>query len=193
MKVSSEEQNFEKQECIIADASVTSKIVLWNNNVHKFEVHSSYELHGLQVCTYQQQKYLSLARDEFSMKIIYDIGNVQPQEFSVSTSKTLTNCSIIGIKSLTTFHACYSCNSKVLPTSDVLANCTRCGTTQVLTNCVERHAARLDVKSDSGIITVTFLSPLLDELCNSKVSSETLLLHQPFAMNITNNVAKTLV
>ena len=95
VKVSSEEQNLEKQECIIADASATSKIVLWNNNVHKFEVHSSYELHGLQVCTYQQQKYLSLARDEFSMKIIDDIGNVQPQEFSVSTSKTLTNCSII--------------------------------------------------------------------------------------------------
>ena len=176
MNVSSEEQNFETQECIIADVTATSKIVLWNNNVNKFQVHSSYELHGLQVRTYQQQKYLSLTRDEFSMKII---GNVQPQEFSVSTSKTLTNCSIIGIKSLTTFHACYSCNSKVLPMSDVLANCTRCGTTQVLTNCVERHAARLDVKSD--------------ELCNSKVSSETLLLHQPFAMNITNNVAKSLV
>ena len=61
-------------------------------------------------------------------------------------------------------------------------------TTQVLTNCVEQHAARFDVKSDSGIITVTFFSPLLDELCNSKVSSETL---QPFAMNITNNVAKS--
>ena len=145
VKVSSEEQNLEKQECIIADATATSKIVLWNNNVHKFEVHSSYELHGLQVRTYQQQKYLSLARDEFSMKIIDDIGNVQPQ------------------------------------------------TTQVLTNCVEQHAARFDVKSDSGIITVTFFSPLLDELCNSKVSSETLLLHQPFAMNITNNVAKSLV
>ena len=77
--------------------------------------------------------------------------------------------------------------------SDVPANCTRCRTTQVLTNCIGRHAARLDAKSDGGITTVTFFSPLLDELCNLKVSNETLLLHQPFAMNITNNVAKTLV
>ena len=51
------------------------------------------------------------------------------------------------------------------------------------------HAARFDVKIDSGI---TILSPLLEELCNSKVSSKTLLLHQPFAMNITNNVAKSI-
>jgi hypothetical protein len=171
-------------ECIIADATATSKIVLWNNNVNKFQVNSSYD-----VITWSASPYLPTTKvDEFSMKVIDDIGNVQPQ---VSTSKTLTNCSIIGIKSLTAFHACYSCSSKVLPTSDVLANCIRCSTTQVLTNCVERHAARLDVKSDSGITTVTFVSPLLDELCNSKVSSGTLLLHQPFTMNITNNVAKS--
>ena len=59
-KFSSEEQNFETQECIVADATATSKIVLWNNNVNKFQVYSSYELHGLQVRTYQQQKYIPL-------------------------------------------------------------------------------------------------------------------------------------
>ena len=42
------------------------------------------------VLTNNKSIYLSLPRDEFSMKIIDDIGNVQPQEFSISTSKTLT-------------------------------------------------------------------------------------------------------
>jgi hypothetical protein len=78
-------------ECIIADATATSKIVLWNNNVNKFQVNSSYD-----VITWSASPYLPTTKvDEFSMKVIDDIGNVQPQ---VSTSKTLTNCSIIGIK-----------------------------------------------------------------------------------------------
>ena len=161
------------QECFIADSTATSKIVLWSNHVNKFKVNSS----GLQVRTYQQQKYLSLSRDDFSMTIITDIGNV-----------TVFNTNHQNIYKLL-HHLKHACNSKVVSNSDLLAACSRCQTIQVLTKCKHRYSARVDIKTNHEIKTITIFSPLLDKFCNGKVTTETLLLHEPFNITVSDSVA----
>ena len=42
---------FVKQDCIIGDASVRCKLVLWEENVDSLEEDISYKLSGLVVCT----------------------------------------------------------------------------------------------------------------------------------------------
>lgn len=191
--ISSQEKTLLKQECIVADSTGTTKIVLWERNANMFHVNSSYELKGLQVRIYQHQKYLSLSKDEFSMTAIDDIGEVMKStQQSFSTMETFTNCLIIGVRSLSSFHACYSCNSKVAATSDVLANSSQCGTTQVFANCKERHTARVDIKNNDTVKTISVFSPLLDIFCDNQVTTEALLLHSPFTVSVSDHVANSM-
>ena len=66
-----------KQECTIADATGSSKIVLWNENVDLFAEESCYLIQGLVVRTHQGSKYLSVGRDDINITPIDDIGEVQ--------------------------------------------------------------------------------------------------------------------
>ena len=92
-----------KQECTIADATGSSKIVLWNENVDLFAEES---IQGL-VVGYQGSKYLSVGRDDINITPIDDIDEVQTPT-SVCTDVQLSNCSVLGVRSLDAFHSCYS-------------------------------------------------------------------------------------
>ena len=77
------------KKCIFYSLGVehcTSKIVLWNAQCF-------YQLEGH---TYQGTKYLSVTRDDFSLTVIDDIGDVQTADAS-STDIKLTQCSVVGI------------------------------------------------------------------------------------------------
>ena len=73
-----------KQECTIADATGSSKIVLWNENIDLFAEES---IQGL-VVGYQGSKYLSVGRDDINITPIDDIGEVQ-----TPTSVCMYRCS----------------------------------------------------------------------------------------------------
>ena len=52
-----------KQEYIIADATASSKIICWEENVGLIEEGHSYKLSGLNVRTFRNEKYLSVGKD----------------------------------------------------------------------------------------------------------------------------------
>ena len=106
---------------LTADATGSSKIVLWNENVDLFAEDSRYLIQGLVVRTlYQGSKYLSVGRDDINITPIGDIGEVQTPT-SVCTDVQLSNCSVLGVRLLDAFHSCYSCSRKVLCTSGNLS------------------------------------------------------------------------
>ena len=192
VSVPSHDKKLDKQECVVADATGSCKVVLWNDNLHIFQVGSSYQLDGVYVCQYQGKKYLSLARENFHMSDIDDI-EVNAPDTPVSITRSLTDCTIVGVKSLDSFPACYSCHSKVLPTTHILGACSRCGITQILEKCQESHTARVDISSEESVTTVTIFSPLLEEICNENVSHETLLMLKPFSITLSDsNVATSI-
>lgn len=69
-----------KQDCIVNDAT---GIVLWEANVNKLEVGSSYRIMDVRVKEYNHHKYISLT-PESVIEAISDIGEVQ-------TAPTLLN------------------------------------------------------------------------------------------------------
>ena len=133
-----------KQEYMITDSIGTSKIIAWESNVGVLQQGMSYKLSGMNVRTYNNKKYLSIARDGFTISEIDDIGEV---ERVYETECKITQAVVVGIKYFDVYIACYACNSKVIATSDVLGDCTRCATTPRIDKCKEQHSAKLDLES----------------------------------------------
>ena len=142
------------------------------------------------VRTYQGSKYLSVSKDEINITCINDIGEVQLPT-SVCTDTKLSECSVLGVKSLDTFHACYSCSGKVLRTSDQLGECTRCSTAQIIGKCNLRYTGRLDIQSQGIIKTVTVFSPIINEMCSGIVSKENLLMCEQFTITLSQSLVIT--
>ena len=117
-----------KQEYIIADSSGTSMITTWGDNVGVLQEGESYKLSGLSVRTYCNKKFLSIPKDNFTIAIADDIGEVVDYG-EVEKERKMTGVVILGIKFFEVYSGCYSCRGKVTPTTDKLGDCSRCGTT----------------------------------------------------------------
>ena len=65
----------------------------------------SYKLSGMNVRTYNNKKYLSIARDGFKIDEVEEI---------YETERKITQAVIVGVKHFDVYIACYACNSKVI-------------------------------------------------------------------------------
>ena len=61
-----------KQDCLIADASNSSRLVLWEDDIGKLQSDTSYMIENITICSYNDVKYLSLSEHT----AITDISNI---------------------------------------------------------------------------------------------------------------------
>lgn len=169
---------------MIADSTGTSKIIAWESNVGILQLGMSYKLSGMNVRTYNNKKYLSIARDGFKILEIDDIGEV---EEIYETERKITQAVIVGVKHFDVYIACYACNSKVIATSDVLGDCTRCATTQRIDKCKEQHSAKLDLEWKGEVNTLSAFSPILEDICGESVTKVALLMSELFDVLCSEN------
>ena len=182
-----------KQEYSTADATSTSTIVVWEDNVGILSEGCSYKLSGLIVRTFRNEKYLSVPRDNFTITEIDDIGEVSVPAVANASNEHVTQAVVKGIKHLDVFRACYSCTGKVAETSEVLGDCTRCGVTQKIETCKLRFHARVDLQSEGNLITVTAFTPILENICQTDdVTKAALLTSTPFNATINNNIVTSI-
>ena len=171
----------QKQEYIIADPTGTSMITTWEDNIGILQEGNSYKLSGLLVRTFSNKKYLSMPKDNsFKIISIDDIGEVE--DFELENERKMTGTVIVGIKYFDSYDGCYSCNGKIMPTSDVLGDCSRCGTTQRLDRSKKMTSAKMDFESEGVIRSLTAFSPILDKICQGSVTKAALLSCEPFDM-----------
>ena len=74
-------KTIQKQECTIADAGGTSRIVLWERDIGKMIIEMSYQIENATVRTYNGTKYLSVSETTVIV-MIDDIGDVAEEECS---------------------------------------------------------------------------------------------------------------
>ena len=110
------------QNVIISDSSMASKMVLWNDDINKFEVGNSYHLKHILVNSYQGEKYLQFPKQGASFEQLEDIGTVATDD--VNTYEQITNSEIAGVISFDDFLLCLICNNKVQPSDDKFGSCT---------------------------------------------------------------------
>lgn len=62
-------KKLQKQDCIIADASLHMRLVLWEEDVGKLQSGDSYQLENVMIQQYNMHKYLSLSGDATVTKV----------------------------------------------------------------------------------------------------------------------------
>ena len=175
--------NLLKQECTIADSTRSAKLTLWEDNVDVLAPDNSYELTGLQVRSFKGIKYLSVSRDNFSVKEISDIGAITNEDPEAEKFHSLSNVTVRGVRLFDSYNACYSCNAKVSITDNAaLSKCNKCGTLQRTDRCSTQVTAKIELYSETTeqCVTLVCFSPFLEEICSSNVSIEALLFSEHF-------------
>lgn len=164
-----------KQEYVVADATGSCKVVTWEKDIGCMEMETCYELIGLMTRVFKGEKYLSIPKDGFEIKLIGDIGAVEDNAVELTKDKKVCNVIILGVKYLDTYSGCYGCGGKVQTRSEVLGQCTRCKAVQRLERCDQKTSARVDVASEDGMQTLSVFSPVAEEICKGAATVDALL------------------
>ena len=163
------------QDCLVADASASCKLVLWEENINCLEEGVSYKLYGQIVRTHNGKKYLSIPKDSsFDFEVIDDVGATE--EKGVEEEGKIKGVVVIGVKY---FDACYSCKGKVVLSGGV-RECGRCGMMQRAEKYKTAITVKMDIEADGYVKCVSAFSPIVEEICEGDVSKRALLSCQAF-------------
>lgn len=141
-----------KQDCFVADASGTTRVVLWQGDVGMLHPNASYKIEGLTVRTFQNVNHLSMG-EQTTVQEIDDIGEVDDTLSDGECSKAPNNISgeIIAVLSAEEYSSCISCKTKVRPLNEVIGECPKCQTKMKLNRCNSSNIVRAVVEDDGGI------------------------------------------
>lgn len=88
-----------KQECVCADSSGSSRLVLWEIYIGKVEVGHCYELQDATIRSFEDQKYLSTSRK----CVIHDCNDIGEVSEDIEKSRVFDICAeIVAVKNLAT-------------------------------------------------------------------------------------------
>lgn len=137
------------QEATVADATGSTRMVMWGSDVERLEAEKCFRVSGLIVKVYQGAKYLSLS-DEATVEQIGDLGEVADVPDEGDTSNDGIEGEIVGVASVNEFTSCLSCKAKVNAVGESIGQCTKCGLKVKLSKCELRISARVVFEAVSG-------------------------------------------
>ena len=176
-----------KQDVIVADASSTARVTLWESDIGKLTQDESYKFTNLVVRTYNREKYLSLPREGASIQKIEDIGDVDENE-TEDTATTVYGAQVLSA-SLDKYCVCLSCKKKVMPTTEHLGRCTSCSALQRLDKCTTQMSAKLVLSSGTDYLTLLCFGSNLSDIVQEKAITEANLIEAPpFTLTYDINV-----
>ena len=114
-KIDTQKKPLTKQDCIISDSTGTCKLVLWQDNVDKMVVGTSYIVSNLRIKKFADAQFLSFTVDT-TWNIVNDIGEVCHQTDDnppLSQYNQLTVCGEIVSVIYNEQHKCPLCDWKM--------------------------------------------------------------------------------
>ena len=119
-----------------------------------------------------------MKRHDFTIESIDDIGTVMDTS---TETRVLKDVEVRGVQFFDTYKGCYTCKSKVTPTSDTIGKCNRFGALQPLDKFYNQTTAKLELINDAGFKVFICFSPIIEEISQSdNVTIETLLFSDKF-------------
>lgn len=117
--------NLWKQDVYVADATSSTRVVLWQENIGKLEVSNSYMLKGITVRSFDGLKYLTPSKSSCCMVPHEDVGDVA--EAVVQKDNNMDNVRDLGVLCLENTRACRKCvDGKVEPKGCLIGECKKC-------------------------------------------------------------------
>lgn len=142
-----------KQECTISDITGCARLVLWEKDIGKLDINSSYEIKGAGVHMYQDVKYLSFS-ENVEIIPIDDIGEVtadhvdeNPSNHTVQPPHRVILGEIVAVLSADQYLSCINCRGKVNELSEVMGECTKCSTKMKIKACTMNNTANIIFQS----------------------------------------------
>ena len=138
-----------KQDIIIADATSTAPLTLWETDVDCLIEGNTYSFTNLLVRTFQGKKQLSAPKHAaiVSDDDITDVASAESSDSDSDSSMTLKNAEIIAVPVFSSYTACLTCKAKVEPKSAKVGNCTKCTMPQRLDKCVKQLSAKVIIQA----------------------------------------------
>ena len=162
-----------KQDCLIADASYSSRIVLWEADIGKLQSDTSYKIENVTIRSYNDVKYLSLSEHAVITEIS-DIGEIADvdRDGQILGAAKVVEGEIIAVLNADEYRSCISCKGRVIDLTDFVGECTKCGIKMKLSKCPLKKTAKVLVQSDTGSeCRIMLFSEQLESLIANTVGS----------------------
>ena len=143
-------------EVTVADSTAAARITLWQSDINTVEEFESYYFKGMSVRSFKNEKNLSKPKDDASITLIDDIGDVVSDDLP-QNSVTVHNAEVIGVQSLQSYAACLACNGKVneVDADTNIAQCSKCQMSQPLKRCKQQLSAKLYIQNGEECLSLS--------------------------------------
>ena len=151
--------NLTKQDVIIADATASAKITLWEDNLNTVDEGQSYEFKSVTVRCYKQEKYLSIPKKGADITLIQDLADDDVPNNTI----TIFNAKVTAA-TLTVYSTCIACKSKLELTDSDITCCKKCQMSQLNSATSTEVSATLYITTDDIPIRLSAFRNLLSKI-----------------------------
>ena len=156
-----------KQECKVADATGTIRIVLWEKKISCLQEDRCYKVENVHVKEFQGKKYLSVP-DKCTIEDIDEIDDVAEMDSDDErpTAATVVEGVVKAVLSCEEYISCVNCSSKITSSSE-LVDCGKCFAKMRVSTCNTNSIARVMIQSETD--GKTFRATIFDEVLTTIV------------------------
>ena len=176
-----------KQEVLLSDSTGSAMLTLWEDDINMLIEGKSYQTNRLVVKCFLGKTHLSMPPTGATIEEIDDLENVIQTASSLNDDNDeeyLQNVSVTGIQHLESVYTCINCKKAIHPTTETVAVCDICKTTQKMGN--HRLTAKLFIENQCARVTLRAYHDSLTAITQrDDVKCEDLLFAAPF--NVTYN------
>lgn len=157
---SSSGSKLRKQECTLADFSMSVSLKIWEGDIGKVHKGKSYRFIKVKMRQYKGDRFLTTTEDS-TFEEIDDIGEVTMEIALPSTQRKIQG-RIAAVSMVSTYKACPSCNAKVDPIS---AECSKCRSSVNLLSCNSQRLAKFTLQDEFKVPhNVTAFSEVISQI-----------------------------
>ena len=173
-------------------------MTLWESDIGKLEEDKSYKLFGLMVREFRGEKYLSAKKENSSIEVIEDIGDVEELEEDEITGATHSGCKefedvhVVAVERLDNYKGCMKCGSKVVVDleNEELGMCSKCELLQCIEDCKTVLTAQIMINNKVGNISLRVFEKNIFNIAqqSSDITAKVLLKAKPFNVIYKNGI-----
>lgn len=142
------------QNVVVADATGTAELALWQDFIGKLIVDKSYKLKSVMVKCFGTTYSLFTPKEDCDISEIENIKDVVPLQKSIKRTREITNARVIAVSEFASNFLCISCNKgciKPIKENQLYGRCSQCPTTLLLSSCKVQIYALLTLYSSKTV------------------------------------------
>lgn len=161
-----------KQDVIIADATGTIRLTVWQQDTNQLCIGKSYVFDKVTVRSYDGSKYLTPPKSGWSYKTCDDIGSVEDEPETLRDRNEIGDAIVDGVLHIASNPSCKTCKANVDIISYTIGKCTRCLMSQRLDKCPPKLSAKLLICGGEKSMTLYAYLPMIQRIIKDDTLSD---------------------